>query len=376
MKKFIYFILAIPIVLECLRADLFTIDLPLIPLSLGKSIFVLIGLYSLLYFRPRFNLYFKIFLSVALLIFFSSLFSSDVFDSISRAAADLILVVASAGWINLWRRKTILRILNVFIIGGFIYWSYYIFYSVNVHGSYTYFFNNIDGAINHHTSAFIVCLSSAYIIIRFMYTNNRINISAIILVLITIYTLFLSESRSNLLVYFVFLLITFYHAKLFSLQSLVFYFVLILSLFYLTSNINESDILSTRFSLDYGDQLISNNIRLDIYKNFDNEILKNPFGKGALDSKILCSDGVYRNAHNNFISYAIRGGFIALFLMIFYIFIFFRKIFAFNFIDSQHVQLSSLRVLCLILFLTLFSIDLGGLLYVVLLSLFFTPILK
>jgi O-antigen ligase len=364
------------IFIQCIDAESFNIPIPLIPFSLGETLFILLGLINLNIRKQRINsiiiclfiIYITTFLAAFIFI------NEDFYRNISRSLGVLILFIASIGWSNLWSKKEHLNAFNIFFLVNMIYWSVYLISITYVFGnivSYGEIFSNDDSIINHHTVGLAISISSLYILIRFFIIKNQISILGYCLMIFTFILLILSESRSNLLIYIIILFLVFTYLKKSSFKA-VFLFVLIAISMLFTFNYLFSDQISTseRFSLDSEYQTNTNTSRIEIYKIFPGEMLTYPLGKGAIKGTKMELFNGKKNPHNKYMTFSLQGGLLAFSATLFFlgriIFLIWNGRLIINY-NSKSI--SAGFIVAIAYWVTLLTIDLGGLLFQIILSL-------
>jgi len=112
---------------------------------------------------------------------------------------------------------------------------------------------------------------------------------------------------------------------------------------------------------------------LEVLKNSPTEIWNNPLGKGAIGgSKIKIFNNTDLNPHNQYLSIALQGGVIALIAVLYFLR---RLVFVIrngkSLIINNNKNLSAIFSLALVYWITLLSIDFGGLFHQITLSIIF-----
>ena len=376
MKLVIYSCLFL-IFMQCIDSESFNIPIPLIPFSLGEILFILLGLTNLNIRKQRFNsiiiclfiIYITTFLAAFIFI------NEDFFSNISRSLGVLILFIATIGWSNLWSKKEYSNALNIFFLVNMIYLSAYLISITYVFGniiSYGEIFSNNDSIINHHTLGLAISISSLYILTRFFIIKNQISILGYGLMIFTFILLILSESRSNLLAYVIILFLVFTYLKKLSFKA-VFLFGLIGVSMLFTFNylFSDQERISQRFSLDSEYQTKTNVTRAEIYKIFPVEMLTYPLGKGSIKgTKLELFNGKKRNPHNQYMTFSLQGGLLAFSATLFFLG---RIIFLIRngrlMMNYNSRSISSGFIVTIAFWVTLLTIDIGGLLFQIILSL-------
>jgi hypothetical protein len=369
-------ILLIPTISESIDATKYLISIPGSPFSLGRLSFILVGFIRLFYIKKE---YFasKIFISF-LLIFFGAVigafFSNQIELSLSRSIGQLLIFFASIGVASLWRLVFFRKYLDLFFLINYIYWTYYV-YELTLSKGFSFvaygelFLEN--GVVNHHVVGINISVSCVYLAMRFFYQNNHLNVWGYLIIFFGVLTCFLSETRSNLL----FTLITFMvilASSKFKFNKLLFIsipaFYLLIS--FLSGIASENDILYQRFDLSDSEfQTRTTFMRLDFILGFLTEFLSNPLGKGVFGVQIAYGSFESTLLHNQYLTFILAGGVIALFgvvFLLFYFFYFFKSALKIGPINKfDYAIIFSLFTF----FVTLFSLEYSGLSFFLYISL-------
>lgn len=358
--------LLIPMYLEVLDSELFTFDLPG-PYSLGKICLIALGLYSIVEFFYFRNKAFIALLIILLGTLIGAFFANDQFDNLSASFGQMLLLFGSLGFAHLLLRNKFIydSIFWLFLV-LLVYWSIYVFQRTFLAGGVTYYslFAN-DQAYNHHIPGFYLSLSAIFFAV---YLKDRGFIQWWVSILILIYAVVgcvMIESRSNTL--FLAFCALYFYGNLKRLRfTQILGFVALVSLGYLTINlvITSNSKLQNRFTLDTEQQSSTNVARLWIYENISKELIKNPFGKGIDNSKLNYKGIKKVNAHNQYLTWGLAGGLTALLGVGFLINVLLRynsKIMASNSHKRINLLLPIWAVIA-IAFITLLTIEFGGLL--------------
>jgi hypothetical protein len=374
MKLLSYFCL-IFILLQCVDENILNLPIPSIPFSLGETLFILLGFYNLKIKEKRFNSVIVCFIIINISGLIASFLNEDFSTDLSRSIGILILLIASIGWSNLWSKKEFITALNIFFIVNFIYWSVYLIPKTYVAGTFISYGELFaaDGSItNHHIIGLAISISSLYLLIRFFISKKQISKFGFGFIIITFILLVLTESRSNLLVYIFLVFLIFIYLNKTSFKAIFFVGLVGVSMLftfnYLFSN---QERISERFSLESEYQTNTNVSRFEIYKNFPKELLSNPLGKGAIGgTKILLFGSEDKNLHNQYLTFSLQGGVLAFIAALYF---FGRIIFLIR--NGGHLMInfsssiSAVFFLVIAFWITLLTIDFGGLFYQIILSL-------
>ena len=115
-------------------------------------------------------------------------------------------------------------------------------------------------------------------------------------------------------------------------------------------------------------QTLTNQIRLELLVKFPAEFINNLFGTGPLESKITIT-GLPYSIHNNYLTQILSGGIISLFGVLIFIkqiFNLLRNFYLYQSYFPKKLYLTS--SITIVYFLTLFSIEQGGLFFYFILS--------
>ena len=375
MKLVFYFSLFI-IFIQCVDVKSFSVFVPLLPFSLGEILFIIVGLINYTSKKTRFNSIVFCFLVFNITGFIAAFVNEDFSTNISRSLGLFILLIASIGWSNLWSKKEFISALNIFFIVNLIYWSAYVISITYVFGnivSYGQIYGQDDSIINHHICGMAISTSSLYILNRFLIKKNKISMFGYGLIILTFIVLVLSESRSNLFVFAIIVSLVLFYLHRFSIKSVVaILFVGYFMLFTFNYLFSDQERITQRFSMDSDYQTATNLSRVEILKRFPGEILNNPLGKGAIGgTKLLIFNIEKKNPHNQYLTFSLQGGLLAFLAVLFFLE---RIIF---FIRNGRVLINNNRnisagfIVMIAYWVTLLTIDTGGLLFQLILSLTF-----
>jgi len=375
MKLLSYFCLFF-ILLQCVNENILNLPIPSIPFSLGEILFILLGIYNFKIKVNRFNSVIICFIIINISSLIAAFVNEDFLTDFSRSIGLLIFLIASIGWSNLWSKKEFITALDIFFLINIIYWSSYLLSKTYVAGAFLSYGElfSADGSItNHHNIGLAISISSLYLLIRFFLSNKQISKLGFGLIIFTFILLILTESRSNLLVYIFLVFLIFIFLKKTSFKAIFFVGLVAISmLFTFNYFFSNQERISERFSLESEYQTNTNLSRIEIYKNFPKELLNNPLGKGAIGgTKIIIFGNEEKNLHNQFFTFSLQGGFIAFFAVLYFlgriIFLIRNKRLMMNFSSS----ILAVSFVVIAFWMTLLSIDFGGLFFQIILSLTF-----
>jgi hypothetical protein len=353
------------------------IAIPSSPFSLGQLLFILTGLLNIKLKNLLKNPLIISFFVVNLLSLLAAFINPNFFDNITRAIGLFILFFASVGWLNFWNKRETYSVLTLFIIVNYIYWVYYLLNTVLFNGqllSYGELFNSDSSIINHHTIGLAISISSIFILVRFFVQRNKISLQGLIFIIFSFLVIFTTESRSNLLVFAVgiFILTGYLYRASIKAIFLIFFTLLTVS-FSFNYFLSSQERIVQRFSFDSSYQIETNLSRTQIYLDFPSEILANPLGKGSVSgTKLIINDNFEINPHNQYLTYSLQSGILGMLAIIFFLYKLFkliRKGPTLFMINNKNLKATS--IMCFVYFITLFSIDIGGLFFQILLSYIF-----
>mgnify|MGYP006134680633 CR=1 FL=1 len=376
MKIGLYLILTL-IFLECLDQSTFMIAVPSSPFSVGQLLFILTGFLNIKLKNLLQNPLVISFFIVNLLSLLAAYINPDFFVNISRSIGLFILFFASVGWIKYWNKHETYFVLNLFFITNYIYWAYYLINNVLINGellSYGDLFMSNSSTINHHTLGLALSISSIFILVRFFIQRNKISVTGYAFILFTFLLLFVTESRSNSFTYTLGILLLIGYLHKISIKSIFlisFIGILVsLSFDYLLSSQEQ---IVQRFSFDSEYQTKTNVSRVQIYLDFPSEMYANPLGKGSVGgTKLIINDNYELNPHNQFLTYSLQSGIVGMLAIIYFLYkilIFVRKG-SFLFV-LRNKYLKATSMVSFVYLLTLMTIDIGGLLFQIILSFIF-----
>ena len=315
---FLLFLL-IPSIAEIIDSSQFTISIPNSPFSLGRIMFLFVGINGILSNKNRYN---KSNTRKGLLLIFlggiiGAFFSDKIGLSLSRSMGTILLFFASIGIASFINQNKFQKFIDFFFILNLMYVTYYILNLTFSKGlnflSYSSLFLD-EEAINHHIIGVNASVSCIYLALRFFYKKNQLSFFGYVTIFVGLVTCFLSESRSNLLitliVLFLILLfskIKFYNIILVSIPSIFLIYIIFSKIAY------QNDSLFQRFDITDTDyQQRTTAMRFEFLGSFLKEFFKFPLGKGVYGTEIQSSGFESTMIHNQYLTYVLSGGIIAL----------------------------------------------------------------
>lgn len=308
--KIIYLFLLIPFCLELINYDLFSFRINGLPYSLGMTLFVIIGLFNLEVSKLLSNTIFKIYFSISFFTLIGCFFSVEFNNSIFRVLGWIVILIGAYGVSRLLFIRQIFKSISVFIILMYLNWLLYVILNT-ISGSYiisySESFTDENSVLNHHIPGIHLTFAATYIIYNYCFIKMKFNLLGIFLILITIISCLLLESRSNFLFFTLIILISYFmfnkNRKKLSFSILV---VIISFIFIeLTSNLDH---INQRFditNIEYQEN--TNKGRLDLYSVFYENLLNRPFGSGPIEIYLKLRDQSIL-MHNQFLTFILMGG--------------------------------------------------------------------
>jgi len=315
---FLLFLL-IPSIAEIIDASQFTITIPNSPFSLGRITFLFVGINGILSNKNR---YINSNTRKGLLLIFlggiiGAFFSDKIGLSLSRSIGTIILFFASTGIASLLNQNKFQKFIDFFFILNLIYVTYYVLKLTFSKGfsfvSYSSLF--LDGeAINHHIIGVNASVSCIYLALRFFYKNNQLSVIGFVTIFGGLVTCFLSESRSNLLITLIVAFLILFFSKIRFLNVILVSIPSIFLIYIIFSKIAyQNDTLFQRFDITDTDyQQRTTAMRFEFLGSFLEEFFKYPFGKGVYGTEIQSSGFESTMIHNQYLTYVLSGGIIAL----------------------------------------------------------------
>ncbi|MDO9374444.1 MAG: O-antigen ligase family protein [Ferruginibacter sp.] len=378
-KGFLYFlaILMVPALAETINAKDFLILIPGVPFSLGRLAFLTVGICGLIYNK---SFYFKSRVLFGMVLIFvgsliGAIFSDAFLESVSRSVGNITLLVGAIGVATLCSNKVFQKLIDAFFVLNLVHWTYYVFNLMILNGfnavSYSKLFTTED-AINHHVIGINSSVSCIYIALRFFYKQQKLRLFGYLIIFIGILNCLLTETRSNLVIIVLVLLLTLLSGKVKFGRILFISIPVVIVMFIVLSNIASSnESIVQRFDVTDEDyQGRTSGMRLDFIAAAFVTILENPFGRGVFGAEIE-ADGIESTmVHNQYLTFILAGGVFAL-VGIFFWFWEFAKIFRYTTKFRLETQGFTFAVVfsMLTFLLTLFTIEFTGMIFFLFISL-------
>ena len=378
------YILLLPIILESIDFLEFSLKFDFFPLSFGWVIFWILGLknYNKALLKNRITSSFYIIITG---MFLSGALTDTAPNDLSRTVAFLISFISGVFFAHFLFQKGYIRKVYLFFWATNCYWVYYVL-NLFLSGKITadFHFNsdnqNMD-TVNSHTISIAVSFTSIFLFHYYLSTGGfRNKLIAFTVFSISILTLFLAQSRSNLVITLFIGMVTFLisHKRKIKLQyfliSVFLFFALLNFLPFIASKFGDSESsISKRYSLEDKEyQESTTNTRKLVYFAFADRISQNFFGTGIVKPKLYLGTSEATNLlmHNQYATWVVAGGWISLIgvisLLIYFIKYYYRFFMSLSFFSRE---LISLNLAILTYFLTLFTVEQSSLIFFVFIGL-------
>jgi hypothetical protein len=317
MSNSLFALLILPVLAEALDGRRFSVAIPGMPLTLGGTLFIASGLtfaasgWKNFRKNKTFIGLFVVFLGCAGAAFFSD----DVSGNVLRSGGLFLMLGGACGWATFLKRDSFRRLLDIFFVVLFTYWSGYVLYkTVLGEGLISYSVLWVEDEVrNHHVPGMNISISSVYVALRFFYVSNRLTLKGYLIFGIGLVCCLLLESRSN----FFFTLLSFAVVIIVEKKRITTLAFVIVPLFVgmcLVAQffISRNEDLYQRFDItDVAYQQQSAGYRLGFLDEGALMVWKRPFGKGIKDVTIQVGDRLLL-IHNQYLTLAIAGGVLSL----------------------------------------------------------------
>lgn len=358
---------------EALDTRRFLIEIPGFPISFGRVCFIACGVFFLS-FKRGFLLQSKLLFGVIFIylgIFISTIIDGSGFNEILGV---ILLAIGSVGNVYLWHNPKFRRLMPTFFIIGLIYWLGFSF-SNTVLKLLSYSELGSD-LINHHVPGLLISASATYVSILFFYKKNALKTGGYLVLLSAIVACLFIESRSNA----GFCILIMGYLSLMG-RGLVFGRllkaapILILIVYILFAFIGSKESLRQRFTFDDGDyQKRTTNTRIELIEISITEFSKSPFLGRGIENTTVEYNKNYIMLHNQFLTFIMGGGIISLFGVVFFIIgllkIAFESRYLLRNMKQEKIKILVASVMtCIVFFSTLLTIESGGILFYLIVSL-------
>ncbi len=307
--QLIILLLLIPVFAETIDIQKFSITIPGFPLTLGRALFVVCGIFGIAnggryFFRTG---YFKGLLLVIIGCTIGALFSGDVMGNLSRTFAMYLLLIGACGIGSLLKYINFRILLDAFFCINFIYWCYYIIDLVVLSGNFSSY--GILKGINHHIPGMNISISTIYIGLRYYRHANKLSPTGYFIFAVGIACCLLAESRSNFMfTILVIVIIMVKEKKNMWRLLLVIIPVIIVTYQILDYLMSQNEALNQRFSIediDYQERTTA--IRITLIYEAIKEIILHPFGKGIRNIELSYDNNEFL-IHNQYLTFILAGG--------------------------------------------------------------------
>jgi len=374
--SYILIILLLPGLAEAIDSKSFLITIPGFPLSLGRLLFVICGIILFIKDRPQIL---KNSIFVGFLLMFSGITLAsllfDASDVFIQSLGFFLLFIGAYGNVNLWERKWLHHLVDFFFIILIVYWTIKSLSLTFVSGSQSYSEMYREGeVINHHVPGMLVSISSAYLAVRFFYSENRLRLFGYIIIFISILTCLYIESRSNFLVSLVVLIYISLWGRTKRIKKLISVIPILIVIALITNQIiQKSEVLSKRFAFkDLAYQERTSGMRVVYLIEGVKGFTVNPLGKGISDTRVEYK-GKNLMIHNQYLTFLLGGGVITLIGLFFFFIGFWKLIVSISRFQEENSEppskfIFALAISCMTFFITLFTIEMSGLLFFLMVS--------
>lgn len=328
LKEISVVILMIPFLLEATMIPSLLFQIPGFPLSMGRLSLVALGIVglSLDYASLKRSKVFWSFIILVIGLLFGSLFSKNIGAELITFTGFGLLILASITSSVTLRGIAVKRLLDVYFIGSYLYWLYFIVsFSISGGGlrSYGSYYRQHhltdDSLINYHSFGLLLSCAVMYLTFRF-FVKKSIGINYILFMVVSLFALLLTESRANVIITLfvaVFFLFSYFGLSTrLILGGSVSLFVLWLVLGLVLSS---NDDVERRFDVNDTEYIESSTAsRLEFISLSFGQFIKEPFGLGVSNNRVLYR-GVYYQPHNQYLSFILSAGFIGLIAVILWV---------------------------------------------------------
>lgn len=358
---------------EALDTGRFLIEIPGFPISLGRFCFIVSGVFCLL-FRRGFLLNSRLLFGI--IFIYLGIFISSIIDGsgLNEILGVILLAIGSVGNVYLWYNPKFRRLMPIFFIISLIYWLGFSFSNtVFKLLSYSELGNDL---VNHHVPGLLISISATYVSILYFYKKNTFKTGGYLVLSSAIVACLFIESRSNagfcllIMIYISSMGKRVGFGRLFKAAP-----ILILIVYILFAFIGSKESLTRRFTFDGGDyQKRTTNTRIELIEISITEFSKSPIlGKGIENTSVDYNRN-YIMLHNQFLTFIMGGGMITLIGVVLFLVSFLKIAFESRSL-LQNMKQEKIKILiasvttCIVFFSTLLTIENGGILFYLILSL-------
>jgi hypothetical protein len=358
-------LLLAPFFVEALGVKALIITIPGSPLSLGALCSLGFGIPVLITNKGRSSRIVQSLLIIYLGALVGAFFSDDVLGNISAALGQCFLLIGVYA-LAIEFSKQNLRLfwmLDAFMFACWLYWFNYIVSKIPLLGAYTSYSAlwTMGKVLNHHIPGLLLSVSAIYLANRLI---GRSKLASYGIMGLTIVGCIVIDSRSNVLFSTLGLVwMIFQHRKL-SVRFVLISLVALYGLFYTTSRLFEDyKFLRRRFDVQNQEyQSATVQSRIYFYERFLVELARLPLGRGIENTKVE-HDYKMMLLHNQFLTFILAGGLIAMVGIIMLFSTFFRILFRYHYRSERAVvspYIIPIKGFSLVLMATLTTIEFGG----------------
>ncbi len=353
-------ILWIPFLFEASFIPFLTISIPSSPLSLGRICLVFLGVIGINFYEKKNRSPFdKVILLIVLGSFIGTILSEDIFDNLVSNIGFSLLLLSAISASSFLRFPETQLLLKFFFYIAFAYWVLWVLAMTLVGGELvTYgeiYRANLEtetNLINYHAFGLILSVSIVYLS-QLNGWLKKVSPIGWVFILVGLFTIFITESRANLVIT-VLVLLLFYifnnklKLKTIIVLTLVFAIVGSITSYFFSSNVS----LNRRYDFNNTDYIQqATESRFDFIGLTFEELARLPFGGGVKNNRVNYY-GTEFQPHNQYLTFILFAGVLGLLANIIWFIIFAktgRGIFINNF-DSYKPYLASLTVTMMVFF--------------------------
>lgn len=333
--RLIILILWVPFLLEASAIPFLTISIPGSPLSLGRICLTVIGITGLNYndkqLSPspfRWVIYLLIIGTLA-----GTIFSQNIGKDLISFLGFALLLVSAFGAAQLIPLPETQKLLKYFFYAVYIYWVLYVF-NMTITGGELVTYGEIYRAnrttdtslINYHAFGLVISASTVYIS-QLNGWLKKLNFVGVVFMLTGILAIFVTESRANLLITLLVLLMLYIVNNSLKFTVAIRLGILFVLLSYAVNfAMNSNERLSRRYDLQNTEYIQeSTESRFIFIALTFKEFLELPFGGGVRNSRVDYF-GIEFQPHNQYLTFILFAGIFGIMADIIWFFIFSRTL--------------------------------------------------
>jgi hypothetical protein len=359
--RLIALILWVPFLLEATFIPFFTISIPGSPLSFGRICLLGLGVIGINFKNKQLSPspFRKVVLLLVLGSFVGTVFSQDLGKDFISYLGFSLLLVSAFGAANLIPLPETQKLLKYFFYAVYLYWVIYVF-SMTITGGKLTTYGEIYRAnretdaslINYH--AFGLVISTAIVFLAQLNGwLKKLNFIGVSFMLTGILAIFVTESRANLLITLLVLLMLYIANNRLKVTVAFRLGILLVLVGYVASfAMRSNERLSRRYDVQNTEYIQqSTESRFVFIALTFNELIELPFGGGVKNTRVDFY-GTEFQPHNQYLTFILFSGIFGLMADIIWFFIFSRtliKVVKIN-LDYYKPHLAALTVTMLVLF--------------------------